>query len=105
LGVGLYPIAQQRRSDLQLEVQKQEDDVLRSTTKSSMKNKSIRPLVFSKPSEDEIRDYAYHLYQRSNCAPGQDLGNWLEAIACLNAKRSEEHTSELQSLTNLVCRL
>lgn len=51
-----------------------------------MKNKSIRPLVLSKPSEDEIRDYAYHLYQRSNCAPGQDLGNWLEAIACLNAK-------------------
>src|SRR5438046_4097563 len=26
-------------------------------------------------------------------------------VVCYSAKRSEEHTSELQSLTNLVCRL
>src|SRR5438093_3941517 len=29
----------------------------------------------------------------------------LGAVAALAARRSEEHTSELQSLTNLVCRL
>src|SRR5262249_61905944 len=29
----------------------------------------------------------------------------IEAFGFLNAPRSEEHTSELQSLTNLVCRL
>ena len=37
------------------------------------------------PTEDDIRDYAYHLYQQSNYMPGQDLGNWLEATACLQA--------------------
>src|SRR5438093_7471897 len=30
---------------------------------------------------------------------------WAEAISSARTKRSEEHTSELQSLTNLVCRL
>lgn len=37
------------------------------------------------PGDDAIREYAYHLYQQSNCAPGQDLHNWLEATACLKA--------------------
>ena len=50
-----------------------------------MKNESAGALVLAAPSEDDIRDYAYHLYQQSNCAPGQDLDNWLEAIACLRA--------------------
>lgn len=35
--------------------------------------------------DDEIRDYAYHLYQQSGCLPGHDLDNWLEAKACLEA--------------------
>jgi len=35
--------------------------------------------------DDDIREYAYHLYQQSNCTPGQDLDNWLEATACLKA--------------------
>lgn len=39
----------------------------------------------AEPTEDEIRDYAYHLYQQSGCAPGHDLENWLEAKACLAA--------------------
>src|SRR5437016_9916264 len=36
-----------------------------------------------------------------------DIGHWREAGGPLarRRKRSEEHTSELQSLTNLVCRL
>jgi hypothetical protein len=50
-----------------------------------MKNKSIRPLITSHPSEDDIRSYAYHLYEQSNCAPGHDLANWFEATACLQA--------------------
>src|SRR2546427_4281733 len=30
---------------------------------------------------------------------------WLQTVRLLRAKRSEEHTSELQSQSNLVCRL
>jgi hypothetical protein len=56
-----------------------------------MKNESVGPLVLSTPSEDDIRDYAYHLYQQSNCAPGQDLDNWLEATACLKANIPAHH--------------
>lgn len=37
------------------------------------------------PTDDEISDYAYHLYQQSGCLPGHDLDNWLEAKACLEA--------------------
>ena len=50
-----------------------------------MKNKATRPLVLNKPSESDIRDYAYHLYEQSNRTPGRDLENWLEAKACLEA--------------------
>ena len=35
--------------------------------------------------EDEIRDYAYHLYDQSGFAAGRDLDNWLEARACLSS--------------------
>jgi hypothetical protein len=35
------------------------------------------------PTEDDIRAYAYHLYQQSGCVPGHDLDNWLEARACI----------------------
>ena len=37
------------------------------------------------PGEAAVRDYAYHLYEESNCAPGHDVANWLEAVACLKA--------------------
>ena len=37
------------------------------------------------PNEDEIRDYAYHLYDQSGFAAGRDLDNWLEAKACLSS--------------------
>jgi len=36
-------------------------------------------------SEDEIRDYAYHLYDQGGRAAGRDLDNWLEAKACLSS--------------------
>ena len=43
------------------------------------------------PTEDEIRDYAYHLYQQSGCIPGRDVDNWLEAKACLEANIPRQH--------------
>ena len=36
--------------------------------------------------EDQVRDYAYHLYEQSNRVPGRDVENWLEAAACLRAR-------------------
>ena len=70
-----------------------------------MKNKSIRPLTLTKPSEDDIRDYAYHLYEQGNSVPGHDLDNWLEATACLKANipahrsgtRLHQHVNEPES--------
>lgn len=43
------------------------------------------PATLPAPRESDIRDYAYHLYQQSDRAPGRDLDNWLEASACLQA--------------------
>lgn len=42
-----------------------------------------------RPSEDEIREYAHHLYIKSGWLPGRDLDNWLEAEAYLIAERQE----------------
>jgi hypothetical protein len=42
--------------------------------------------------EDEIRDYAYHLYQQGGCIPGHDVENWIEAKACLEANIPREHS-------------
>jgi hypothetical protein len=52
-----------------------------------MNNQSAgRPATLSpEPSDRDIRDYAYHLYQQSNYVPGHDLDNWLEATECLKA--------------------
>jgi hypothetical protein len=43
--------------------------------------------------EEEIRDYAYHLYDQSGFTAGRDLDNWLEAKACLSSgiPKSESH--------------
>ena len=48
------------------------------------KSKTI-PTPRRDPTEEEIRDYAFHLYEMSGCLPGRDLDNWLEAKACLEA--------------------
>jgi hypothetical protein len=50
-----------------------------------MNNESTSPFSLPQPSEDDIREYAYHLYQQGNRVPGHDLDNWLEATACLKA--------------------
>lgn len=49
-----------------------------------MKQKSKQTLG-PKPSEDEVRDYAYHLYVQGGRAEGHEMDNWLEAEACLCA--------------------
>jgi len=43
------------------------------------------------PTEDEIRDYAHHLYVQSGCVPGRDMDHWLEAETCLLANIPKEH--------------
>ena len=50
-----------------------------------MKNKSARPPVVPEPSENDIREYAYHLYLQGRCEPDHDVDHWLEATACLKA--------------------
>ena len=52
---------------------------------SLMKHNPTLPHSIPEPSEAEISDYAFHLYEQSRCAPGHDLENWLEASACLKA--------------------
>jgi len=42
--------------------------------------------------DDDIRNYAFHLYQQSGCIPGHDLDNWLEATACLKANIPERRS-------------
>jgi hypothetical protein len=39
----------------------------------------------SPPPEDEIRDYANHLYVQHGSLNGHDRDDWLEAEACLRA--------------------
>ena len=51
-----------------------------------MKNNTLHSPSLDHPSENEIRDYAYHLYEQSNRIPGRDLENWMEAKACLVAR-------------------
>ena len=51
----------------------------------------------SVPTEDEIRDYAYHLYVQSGCVPGRDLENWLDAKSCLEANIPKEKSHQRSS--------
>jgi hypothetical protein len=55
-------------------------------TKPTAEKKSASQPSFksSAPGEDEIREYAYHLYLQSGCIPGRDEDNWREAEACLS---------------------
>lgn len=53
--------------------------------KPPMKNNPTLPSVPSEPSETSIREYAFYLYEQSDCAANRDLANWFEATACLKA--------------------
>ena len=46
--------------------------------------------IAPQPSEDEIRDYANHLYVQHGSLSGHDRDNWLEAEACLRANIPKE---------------
>jgi hypothetical protein len=50
-----------------------------------MKTKPTPPDISPSPSEDLVRDYAFHLYEQSGRIPGHDIDNWQEATACLRA--------------------
>jgi hypothetical protein len=70
-----------------------------------MKTKPAPSFIPPAPCEDDIRSYAYHLYEQSGRMPGHDLDNWLEATACLNAsipehcshRRLHRHINEPQA--------
>ncbi len=47
-----------------------------------MKTKTDSP-ADHRPTEEEIREYAHHIYVNSGWLPGRDLDNWLEAEAHL----------------------
>jgi hypothetical protein len=51
---------------------------------------SQNPAVARQPSEDEIRGYAYCLYEQGGHAHGHDVDHWLEAEACLRENDSKE---------------
>jgi hypothetical protein len=57
-----------------------------------MKTKPSSKILPFVPGEDDIREYAYHLYVQSGCVPGRDLENWLEARACLMASIPRQHS-------------
>ena len=44
------------------------------------------------PTYEQIREYAYHLYEQNGRVPGHDLDNWLEAEACLTANIPRIHS-------------
>lgn len=50
------------------------------------------------PTEEEIRDYAFHLYEQNGRMPGHDVEDWMEATACL---RSAGNTSRIQPLAKV----
>jgi hypothetical protein len=50
----------------------------------------LLPVPFE-PSEEEIRAYAYSLYQQGGHTPGHDIANWLEATAYLKANLPPKH--------------
>lgn len=56
------------------------------TTKKPNQNSSDVPSLL----ENEIRDYAFHLYEEGGHRHGLDVEYWHEARACLNANIPKE---------------
>ena len=50
------------------------------------------PPTAPQPSEDEIRDYANHLYVQHGSMNGHDSDDWFEAEACLRAGIPKEYS-------------
>jgi len=63
---------------------------------------SFEPVAaYAEPTEDENRDYAYHLYEQSGRIPGRDLENWFEASACLRANLPRQQDPQGPSTAEL----
>src|SRR5258706_12068868 len=58
-----------------------------------------------RPYHQACRRRAYPARSTASLAPTRSSSRMTASSAGVGAGRSEEHTSELQSLTNLVCRL
>ena len=56
-----------------------------------MKTKFPPTIGSIEPLEDEIRDYAYHLWEQDGCVPGHALDHWLEAKACIMSNIPKHH--------------
>ena len=50
------------------------------------------PIPSQLPSDDEIREYANHLFVQHGCVSGHANDDWLEAEACLRANIPREAT-------------
>jgi hypothetical protein len=55
----------------------------------------MKPTAPAEVTEEDIRAYAYHLYEQSGRTPDRDTDNWLEAEACLRAN-IPAHSSHLR---------
>ncbi|MEO6874229.1 MAG: DUF2934 domain-containing protein [Opitutaceae bacterium] len=53
-------------------------------------NQTQNPPVARQPSEDEIRSYAYYLYDQAGHCDGHDVEHWLEAEAWLRDTSQKE---------------
>jgi hypothetical protein len=58
---------------------------------------SIFAPVRPESDEQEIREFAFWLYQQGRCEPGHDLANWHDAIAWLKAKISRVPLAQEES--------
>ena len=62
--------------------------------------------IAPQPSDDEIRDYASHLYIQRGSLNGHDCDDWLEAEACLRANIPKESSrTRLHHLMQITERL
>jgi hypothetical protein len=68
------------------------DSIAKYNRHNSAKISPNESLVSTTPSDDAIRDYAFHLYEQSGHAPGHDLNNWLKATAHLNSIIPSPHS-------------
>jgi DTW domain-containing protein YfiP len=55
------------------------------------KSENAESPVFA-PAEDDIRDYAYHLYVQNGHRNDRCADNWREARACLCANIPKQHS-------------
>src|SRR5262245_63270107 len=80
------------------------DPALAGRTSATTQGEAQSPQIDASSEEPRITRIArrdHELYLARGGEHGRDIADWLQA----ERERSEEHTSELQSLRHLVCRL